>query len=178
MKKLTILTSIALAICLVFCLCACSQTIEDKLELIESVADAKKVTKTVVVTDAGIEVYSLTRIAVIGDNVTVQTTVKQLGDGLNVEESADNFTSTKEAETAKPINLTTDNIAIYDMTDTVLDATVLQQNVADVLNAEAFVSAGDMNAICTFDGDKLMKVECSFMTVGNRSVALTYVYEY
>lgn len=179
MKKLTTIVLIVLSVCLVFGLCACSkQTIEDKLEFIQSVSNAKKVTKTVVMTDAGMEVYSSVRIAVIGDTVTVQSTVKQLGDGMKMEESVNNTTSTKEAETTKPLNLSIDNIAIYEMDDTTLDATILQQNVATVLGIEGFEPAGDMSAVCTFENKNLVKVECRFTTTGNRSVVVTYVYEY
>lgn len=179
MKKFTTIVLILLSICLVLGLCACSkQTIEDKLEFIQSVSNAKKVTKTVVMTDAGMEVYSSVRIAVIGDTVTVQSTIKQLGDVMKMEETVSNTTSTKEAETAKPLNLSIDNVAFYEMSNTTLDVTVLQQNVATVLGIDGFESAGDMNAVCTFEKENLVKVECRFTTTGNRSVVVTYIYEY
>lgn len=179
MKKSIIIAVVALCLCLTLAFTACSVTAEDRISQLDSAANATKVTSTIVVTDSGVQVYSQTKVATVsGDAATVQKTVTELGDNMQMTTQTDDYESTKAVETALPVSLTADKIATTVLSDNGAEFLVLQQNAAEAIKANGFEVAGDVTVKCVFDGKTVVEISFDYVTASNLSVSVSYAFSY
>lgn len=175
-RKSIILIAFVLALATLL-LCCCSD--EAKLDkainnMTKSLNSVTEMTQSVTVTDGDVTVYTMEKkVTVDGDNVNVELTEGKLSGDFTLQTTTATSTSNKETQLVLPLTLSSENVAIFTLTNEALTCVITKDNLANVLGAEDYVSAGDVSVVCALNNNKLQEMTCSFVTVSSKTVTIT-----
>lgn len=145
----------------------------------KSVANAKKLTYSLVIVHDGVTVYSYDKtVTVDGDSATVTEDEATLGKDFTLEHAVNTSTSAKADQLVLPLGVTAENVSSYQLNGTILTCVISKENFASLLNSEGLVSENDVTVMFVIVDGKCQQMICNYTTETAKTVSIIAACEY
>lgn len=177
-KRLLVLLITCLVVAAVL-LCGCNNAKSLLNKANKSVANAKSLKYSLIVTDSGATVYSYDKtVTVDGNNATVTVDEATLGKDFALEHAVTTNTAAKADQLVLPLGITADNLSSYQVNGNLLTCVISKENFAALLNSSNLISADDVTVMFVIADGKCQQMICNYTTETAKTVSMTVVCEY